>query len=166
MIDQLSQWIESHQLLVISIFVPLLSAFFAAASSWYTARKALKKEHLKMKFDGVMKIANYRQAWINTLRDEMAEFQSYGVLPDSDPTRERDFYRLGTKIELLMNPGDPDYEELQNYMYNFLLVSDGGVIDKYSKNAEFVELCQKILKREWDRLKLDIEKAVNPGVLN
>lgn len=113
-----------------------------------------------------MKIANYRQAWINTLRDEMAEFQSYGVLPDSDPTRERDFYRLGTKIELLMNPGDPDYEELQNYMYNFLLVSDGGVIDKYSKNAEFVELCQKILKREWDRLKLDIEKAVNPGVLN
>lgn len=157
MIDQLSQWIDERQLLVISILIPLLSAIVAAASSWYATRKALKTEHLKMRFNGVMKIADFRQAWINTLRDEMAEFQSYGILPGSDSTNKRDFYRLGTKIELLMNPGDPDYPELRKHMYNFLTVSDGDTNDKYSQNAAFVELCQKILKREWDRLKLDIE---------
>ena len=112
-----------------------------------------------MKFDGAIKIADYRQEWINTLRNEMAEFQSYGVLPNGNPTNERDFYRLGTKIELLMNPEDPEYQTLQKYMYNYLMASEGDTIDKYSQNAAFVELCQKILKREWDRLKSDIQNG-------
>ena len=114
-----------------------------------------------MNFDGVMKIAEFRQAWINNLRDEMAEFQSYGVHPETNPANERLFYKLGTKIELLMNPNDPDYPELQKQMYRFLAVSEGDTIDKYSQNAEFVALCQRILKREWDRLKSDIRKASN-----
>lgn len=162
MIELISEWINNHQLLVISVLIPLLSAIFAAISSWYATRKALKTEHHKMRFDGVLKIAEFRQEWINTLRDEMAEFQSYGILPGSDPGKERDFYRLGTKIELLMNPHDPDYLELQEHMYNFLSVADGDTIIKYRQNAGFVALCQKILKREWDRLKSDIENGAHP----
>lgn len=159
MIDALSAWINEHQLLVISVLIPILSAIFAAASSWYSTRKALKTEHIKMRFDGAIKIADYRQEWINTLRNEMAEFQSHGVLPNHDPASNRDFYRLGTKIELLMNPDDPNYPALQQCIYNFLMVSDGDTIDKYEQNAAFVELCQKILKREWDRLKSDIQNG-------
>ena len=116
---------------------------------------------INMNFDGVLKISEFRQAWINSLRDEMAEFQSYGVLPGSDPSKERAFYKLGTKIELLMNPDDPDYENLQKLMYDFLIAADANTIDKYSLNSEFITLCQKILKREWDRLKADIKKNSN-----
>ena len=86
----------------------------------------------------------------------MSDFQSDGILPSNDPTKDREFYRLGTKIELLMNPNDPDYPKLSNLMYHFLLASDGGAIVKYSNNAEFVDVCQKILKREWERLKTDL----------
>lgn len=160
-IDEISAWLNTHQLLVISVGVPLFSVIVAAAASWYSTRKALKTEKLKMNFEGSLKIAEFRQAWINSLRDEMAEFQSYGVHPNTDPTEERIFYKLGTKIELLMNPDDPDYPALQQQMYRFLQVADGDTIDKYSQNAEFVELCQKILKREWDRLKSDVKNGSN-----
>ena len=160
-IEQISQWINSHQLLVISVLVPIFSAIVAALASWYATTRTLKVNRHRMNFEGVMKIAEFRQAWINNLRDEMAEFQSYGVHPGTNPAQEREFYKLGTKIELLMNPGDPDYPVLQKQMYEFLSVSDGDVIDKYSRNAEFIETCQKILKREWDRLKSDIQNASN-----
>ncbi len=115
---------------------------------------------INMNFAGMLKISDFRQAWINSLRDEMAEFQSYGILPNSDPTKEREFYKLGTKIELLMNPDDPDYINLQTQMYGFLSAADGGRLEKYSQNSDFVKLCQKILKREWDRLKQDIDHGV------
>lgn len=158
-VDDISQWLNSHQLLVVSILIPLVSASVAASSSWYSTRRALKVERTKMAFDGILKVAEFRQNWINSLRDEMAEFQSHGVYPGADPTKERMFYRCGTKIELLMNPNDPDFNELQSQMYGFLKATDGSTIDKYSRNAEFVSLCQRILKREWDRLKSDLHSG-------
>ncbi len=158
-IDDISNWLNAHQLLVVSVGIPIISAVVAGASSWYSTRKALKIESKKMNLEGALKTAEFRQNWINTLRDAMAEFQSYGVHPDSNPAQERLFYELGTKIELMMNPDDPDYSDLQKLMYRFLSASEGEVIDKYASNAEFVELCQKILKREWDRLKTDIQDS-------
>ena len=160
-IDQISELLNSHQLLVISVIVPLISLLVATGASWYSTRKVLMLDKHKMNFERVMKVAEFRQSWINNLRDEMAEFQSYGVHPGTDPANERIFYKLGTKIELLMNPNDPDYSALHQQMYNFLSVSDGDAIDKYSQNAEFITCCQRILKREWDRLKSDIEKVSN-----
>jgi len=160
-IEQISQWANSHQLLIISVAVPILSAIVAAVASWYATRKTLRANKHRMNFEGVMKIAEFRQAWINNLRDEMAEFQSYGIHPETSPAQERIFYKLGTKIELLMNPKDSDYATLQCQMYNFLSASDGDTKTKYSQNAEFVKTCQGILKREWDSLKEDIQNASN-----
>ena len=52
-----------------------------------------------------------------------------------------------------MNPNDPDYTALQESLYKFLEASEGNTIDKYRHNSEYVTICQRILKREWDRLK-------------
>ena len=86
----------------------------------------------------------------------MAEFQSHGVTPNHRPGNEREFYRLGTKIELLMNPNDPDYSELQSSLYKFLQSSKGNTVDKFGNNPEYIVICQQILKREWDRLKEEL----------
>ena len=103
-----------------------------------------------------MKISEFRQAWINSLRDCMAEFQSLGITPGHKPASDREFYRLGTKIELLMNPDDPDYNKLQNSLYAFLESSEGDIVEKYGNNPEFISICQRVLKREWARLKDDL----------
>lgn len=67
-----------------------------------------------------LKVAEMRQAWIYNLREAMASSQSHGVTPDLDHTGHREFYEPGTKIELLMNPKDPEYDELQGCLYSFL----------------------------------------------
>ncbi len=68
----------------------------------------------------------------------------------------REFYEKGTKIELMMNPNDPDYAALHACLYSFL--SAEGLVGKYSANPEYVEVCQRILKREWEVLKQAVER--------
>ncbi len=87
----------------------------------------------------------------------MSKFQSYGVTPNLDHSSEREFYEAGTRIELLMNPKDVDFAELQSCLYTFLSASE--TKDKYSVNAGYVAVCQRILKREWDTLKREIKEA-------
>ena len=84
----------------------------------------------------------------------MAVFQSWGMTPGLKQGDQREFYEHGTRIELLMNPGDADYETLQALMYQLLVASD--VNQKYSINADFVALRQRILKREWELAKREI----------
>jgi DNA-binding ferritin-like protein (Dps family) len=87
----------------------------------------------------------------------MISFQSYGVTPGLDHHEKREWYEAGTRIELLMNPADPDFDELQHRMYAFFGSTDE--TDKFSANPEFIEICQRILKREWEVLKAEVKAA-------
>lgn len=87
----------------------------------------------------------------------MSKFQSYGVTPNLNHSSEREFYEAGTRIELLMNPKDVDFAELQGCLYAFLSAAE--TTDKYSANSGYVAVCQRILKREWDTLKREIKEA-------
>ncbi len=135
-IEEITAWLTSNQLLVFSLLVPSVSAIVAWFSAWYSTRRALHTEQSKLDFHGTLKISEFRQNWINELRDCISDFQSHGILPDNDPTKDREFYRLGTKIELLMNPNDPDYDKLQGLMYRFLGTADGDTWSKDGNNAE------------------------------
>lgn len=137
--------------------VPLIAALVAFSGvlitlilQWRNFNKQLKSAH-------ALKVAEMRQAWINNLRDAMSKFQSFGVTPDLNHLAEREFYEFGTRIELLMNPNDPEYPALHACLYRFLSAED--MIEKYSANPEYVEVCQRILKREWETLKREIASA-------
>ena len=87
----------------------------------------------------------------------MSKFQSYGVTPSLNHAAEREFYEHGTRIELLMNPNDPDYQVLHDCLYR--LLSAETAIEKFAANPQYVAVCQSILKREWDTLKREIADA-------
>ena len=87
----------------------------------------------------------------------MASYQSYGVTPDLGQEKEREFYKFGTQIELLMNRADPNYIKLSAAMYCFLNAATKE--EKYSCNASYVLVCQDILKKEWGVLKSDLAAA-------
>jgi hypothetical protein len=101
-----------------------------------------------------LKIAEMRQQRINNLRDAMSAFQSYGVTPDLDHQSEREFYAHGTKIELMMNPQDPNFPELQSCMYRLFGATTVG--EKYAANPAYVDVCQRILKAVWEVLKREL----------
>ena len=84
------------------------------------------------------------------------------MTPNLDQMQQREFYEHGTRIELLMNPQDQDYATLQALMYRLLIAES--MTDKYSVNAEYVEVCQRILKREWEVAKG--ETLGEPAVLS
>ena len=137
--------------------IPMIAALLAFIGvivtvilQWRNFVKQLRSAH-------ALKVAEMRQTWINNLREAMASFQSYGVTPDLDHTSHREFYEHGTKIELLMNPKDSDYEELQRCLYRFLNANT--LAEKFAANPQYVSVCQRILKREWEVLKREIAAA-------
>ena len=137
--------------------VPLIASFLALCGvgvtivvQWSSFNRQLNSAH-------ALKVAEMRQAWINNLREAMSTFQSYGVTPDLDQDGTREFYEAGTRIELLMNPKDKNYERLHRTMYAFL--GPRSAEEKYEKNPEYVDVCQEILKGEWEVLKAEVKAA-------
>lgn len=135
--------------LIVAI-VALCGVTFTIVIQWRNFNRQLRAAHS-------LKISEMRQAWINNLRDAMSVFQSYAVTPDMDHGNKREWYEAGTRIELLMNPADPDFEELQDRMYAFLGADE--LTDKFTANPAYIAVCQRILKREWEVLKKEVRAA-------
>jgi hypothetical protein len=146
------------------LVVGALSAGAVVFSGWRTSRAATRGSGIalegvqrQIELQRAVKVAEFRQDWINDLRESMAKFQSMGVTPNLDHALEPEFYRLGTKIELLMNREDQRYAALQGLLYQFLEAKS--TAEKYACNVPYIELCQDILKTEWDVLKRDLAAA-------
>lgn len=134
-----------------------LQARLSLETAKQTIDQSRDNARLQTKLAANLKLAEMRQAWIDRLRDDMASFQSLGVTPDLEHRSAQDFYRLGTKIQLSMNPADPDYAGLYACLLAFHRAKTEQ--EKYDADPAYVEVCQRILKREWDVLKSEI-KAV------
>jgi len=136
----------------------LIAAGIAGLVSLIVAIVGVLASRHSNSFNADLEIAKFREQWIQRLRDTLSEFQSYAMLPNSEPHLERKFYELGTKIELLLNREDPMYENLQNVMYQMLESSNEPTGSKYSLNPEFIEISQDILKQEWEIVKTELRK--------
>jgi hypothetical protein len=137
--------------------IPLIVAILALCGVTFTIVIQWRNFNRELRSAHALKISEMRQAWINNLRDAMSLFQSYGVTPNMNQNDIREWYEAGTRIELLMNPADPDYDELHERMDAFLGAKDP--IEKFGANPAYVAVCQKILKREWEALKAEIRAA-------
>jgi|SRR5580698_4084887 hypothetical protein len=146
---------------VLSAVGGLAVGYLGKRASQNAAAKALHGIERQIAFDHAAKIAEFRQAWINDLREAMATFQSIGI-PKDDPA-EQELRRIRTKIELLMNRRDDKYPELHRLMHDMgnAIAND----DSSWFNAPFVELCEDILKTEWEVLKRDLANGASPGAV-
>jgi hypothetical protein len=137
--------------------VPVVASMIALIGVAYSVHIQTRNFRRQIKSAHTLKVAEMRQVWINNLRDSMAKFQSYGVTPSVAQQFEREFYEYGTRIELLMNPNDANYCELKQCMYAYLKADD--ITAKYMANPALVDICQRILKSEWETLKNEISEA-------
>lgn len=142
----------------VTLYVPILAALTLALGAFFGAliskRATGHSTEAQTNLQVSVKIAEFRQQWINTLRDCMAEFQAICMMASVDRTASADFYRLGAKIELLMNRADPEYKRLHELLYRLFAASE--VSEEHGCNAEFINICQDILKREWEKTKNDL----------
>jgi hypothetical protein len=140
----------SHAEIAFAIVVGVISALGVIAAGFIS----LRGTRLQLQWSARLKVAEFRQQWINDLRDAMSSYQSIAIGPDA--LDNPDLYRHGTRIELLMNRRDARYDELSRAMYAFLGASDR--VERWSCNAPFVRVSQEIPKDEWEVLKRDLKE--------
>lgn len=139
----------------------ILGAVVTSLATRKAAEVASRAADRQIVLNSKSKIAEFRQAWINNLRDAMAKFMALGF--DTSPTA-REIVEMTAKIQLLMNKKDKRYPQLIEYMKEFYARITGGD-QRYDSDA-FVELCQDILKDEWEVLKkelLELRSAAGPA---
>ena len=155
----IQEFISKFQVLFLSLGVPILTMLI----SWYvsvqgnrTSRGLAGKE----RFLAVeLKLAEFRQLWINELRADLAMYFSETFNIQDRPLHDdalRNVIALGSRITMRMNPADPDYAALQQALSDVLPSSDD---QKSSGGIQSVtKIGQLILKREWKRLKDDLRR--------
>ena len=139
----------------ITIFVPLaVGAFFTFLSVSLSSRNASKNAQRQNDLAAKLKLAEFRQAWINELRDSLSRFQSQGLTNTYKPDELSELYRLAAKIRLLMNKSDPHYSNLSNSID--LLLGNSNQDGRDRVVSDLTPVIQTILKTEWEVLKRDL----------
>lgn len=140
---------------------PIASAFIAAVVAFavtsFTIRSRTKERYLAKE----LKLSEYRQVWINNLRDAIAEFGAKTSGLKSWDERGEDIVGLTFKIEMMMNPEDPDYAALRKALkYRADAVGKNGAVHLDEAHDNLMEVGQRVLKREWKRVRSDLDKIV------
>ena len=141
---------------IVSAFAALIGAAIGATASYFVAGREYN----------VMAVAQNRQAWINTLRDTIAELQSL-IVPlwhwtgNDAEQASSDIYRRSTllvsKLRLLINPEEEDHQRLVDLAERAFRQATGPergepkVIREVQ--LDLTACTQAILKREWERVK-------------
>ncbi len=134
----------------------LFGGLVAWRNGWLTTRTTQQIKH-----------ADYRQAWIDKLREEMARFRRLAAENDGTVICDAVVKESMSTIVLRMDKDDPDYGELTRLMG---VVADRSFASRNKEDekakeardaandaiADFLLVSQRILKREWEVTKRDL----------
>ena len=149
-----------------AIDIPLISALTALVAvivgpivSVYVAKRQIKASV----------VSSSRQKWIDNLREQLSEIitgiRFLGVHSSLDLTSETEFRErlqklllVETKVNLLLNPNESDHQELARNLHLAIeKIFAGSEREKRVGVIALIDLVteqsQKILKREWQRVK-------------
>ncbi|TAN39402.1 MAG: hypothetical protein EPN25_11715 [Nitrospirae bacterium] len=110
-------------------------------------------------------VAPMRQAWINSLRDLIAEISSSALhyyqtgYEDRQDEEYKRITELEGKISLMLNFKEDDHKKLHDLIRQMLSSLDKGKEGEkifIETHPAVLALSRSILKREWDRVKEDI----------
>lgn len=141
--------------------VALVAAAVAFITALIAGLVALRNGYLTIRTTAQIKHADFRQTWINALRDEMTTFQSLAVPKIWDDQTDAALVKSSTKVLLLMNPKDRDYQQLLNALHAVL---SGWHVERdkwLDAHADLIMLCQQILKREWNVTKREMHATAH-----
>jgi len=157
-------------------FAALIAAFAALFVGFMNSR-AMKRQ---ASLNAETKISDYREAWIQRLRDTFVEMIALNLM--AQPSRE-DVDRAAavkSKTILLLNPNDPNFDMITDLSARMWLqimmkhsrqnkvefpeILSPGLIQELddlggSVASDYQKIGQTILKNEWDTLKKNLESS-------
>lgn len=147
---------------VISALVAILGQWVARQNAKLGARIARDNAILSADLEVATTLAKSRQEWINVLREDLALFAGLaarrsraialkGALDDDDFER---MVALSGRIRMRLNPADEDFHELFGLMSACSLEENASELGVAT--GKFIEVSQRLLKREWEVLKMEL----------
>ena len=144
---------------VLSLIVAALAVFVGPIISWLVTKRQISSS---LEVANKQIIAPMRQAWINNLRDLVAELTSnalhYHVAGFEERTDEeyRRLTLLEYKVALMLNPLEDDHkrlEQLIRQMVSALEREREGEANFVEVHPTVKDLSRQIFKREWNRVR-------------
>jgi hypothetical protein len=111
-----------------------------------------------------------RQAWINNLRDLLAELISTSLhyyVAGYEERKDEEYQRLTLlehKVQLMLNPKEEDHQQREVLIRRMIqsIESRKGWADAFLDiRTELIRVSRDILKREWDRVKQPITLSLH-----
>lgn len=150
-LSTLNQWISSHEMLVTVVMIPLVVFIVTRLINNSSEKKASKERALERELAIKLKLADFRQAWINDLRADIAELIAVNLGSGKlDNNHILSANIAIAKIQMRLNPEENLSEELRKAI-NSLNEVEGKTPDNVAKTG------QKLLKQEWATLKNELE---------
>jgi hypothetical protein len=164
---------------ILSLIVAALAVFFGPLISWRITKRQIESstEIARLQIESSAAVANkqiiapMRQAWINHLRESVAELTSatlHYFNAGHDFEGYKNFQRLTfleSMIQLMLNPNEEDHQKLEwmiDEMMKALQRGDEQGREHFkATHPEVTKLTRQVLKREWNRVKDRIEVTHN-----
>jgi len=162
---------------ILSLLVALLAVFVGPAISLRIAKQQLRassdlaNNQIRSALEASSKqiTAPMRQAWINSLRDLLAELTSSALhyyVAGFEERTDKEYQRLTflqSKVGLMLNPNEEDHqrlEELVGKMINSIQYERGKPDEFPESHVQVTALSRTVLKREWHVIKEPISLTV------
>ena len=138
------------QVAVVAAGAALGSALFAFMAALINARVQAKNAKLQAQTASSIKLAEFRQKWIDRLREQFVSLQlKIASNPtDLDDELAEDLFR----ILMMMNKDDPKMEEIKGLVSRSLKKGEAG----HEAQVELLTLLQTVIKEEWEVVKTDL----------
>lgn len=149
-LDASQLWVSTHTDLLALVGIPLLTLLVTWKTNLAAEKRATEQRNIERKLAQELKLVEFRQAWINDLRSAFS--QLHGTITEK-PVNVSKIAELTSRITLLMNPNDEDHQELQDVLTALLVDRKVSATPPLAKSKI---IGQRILKREWERLKSDL----------
>nr|WP_321250470.1 hypothetical protein [uncultured Ruegeria sp.] len=161
-----NQWISSHKELVTLVVVPVVTLTVtaiinrsaekrSAAASLEAEHRAAQERRLQLELSRRMKLADFRQNWLDHLREDFAVILAF--VPEYSKKDEAKFAEVNKRIQsvlLRMNPNEDVPKEIFKQLLKL-------INEKESIAFELLNLVNLYLKSEWVRLKKELSDYKN-----
>ncbi|MEX0317133.1 MAG: hypothetical protein AB3N21_04250 [Ruegeria sp.] len=156
-LEQVNNWIISHQALVVTVGIPVLTLIVTWLTTLASEKRTAKDRQEQRELQKALKMSEFRRDWIESLRDEFAEVLSIArATHPVEKERVEEMSRKICRIMLLINQEDEDFAPLLKTLINmFDCLSEGKEFDF----SELTKIMQKFLRKEWQKVKQEISMA-------
>lgn len=150
---------------ILSLIVASLAVFVGPFVSWFVAKHQLSSS---LEIANKQIIAPMRPAWINNLRDLLAELTSSALhyhCAGFDNRTDKVYQRLTLlehKVTMMLNPLEDDHKQLEKLirqMVSALERGREGEPDFAKIHPDIKDLSRQIFKREWNCVRDRIQPA-------